>query len=121
MQSMNDDAAASALTALAHHDRLAAFRHLVGLGPNGLPSGEIAEVLGISPTRMSFHLATLERSGLVRSWRDGRQVRYAAEFDAMRSLLAFLTEDCCGGRPEICGIGEETCACPEGTSADKSN
>ena len=118
---MKDAIAISALTALAHHDRLAAFRHLVSLGPNGLPSGELADILKIPPTRMSFHLATLERSGLLRSWRDGRQIRYAAEFDAMRSLLAFLTEDCCGGRPEICGIDEATCACPEGTSATKSN
>jgi hypothetical protein len=52
---------------------------------------------------MSFHLATLERSGLVHSWRAGRRVIYAARFEAIRQLLTFLTEDCCGGRPEICG------------------
>ena len=96
-------AAVASLDALAHSDRLRAFRLLVAEGPSGLPSGRIAAALGIPPTRMSFHLATLERSGLVRSWRAGREVRYAAQYAAMRALLVFLTEDCCRGRPEICG------------------
>ncbi|KQT51168.1 ArsR family transcriptional regulator [Aureimonas sp. Leaf454] len=100
---MNDDSAVTALSALAHADRLAAFRMLVRAGPNGMPSGEIAETLSIPPTRMSFHLATLERSKLLRSWRDGRYVRYAASYDDMRQLLAYLVDDCCSGNPEICG------------------
>lgn len=100
---MNDDAAVAALSALAHADRLTAFRMLVRAGPNGMASGEIAEALSIPPTRMSFHLSTLERSKLLRSWRDGRRILYAASYDDMRQLLAFLTEDCCSGNPEICG------------------
>jgi DNA-binding transcriptional ArsR family regulator len=100
---MNDAAAVSALSALAHSDRLAAFRLLVRSGPEGVASGDIAEALSIPPTRMSFHLSTLERAGLVRSWRDGRRVLYAASYEDMRRLLAFLTEDCCSGNPEICG------------------
>jgi ArsR family transcriptional regulator, arsenate/arsenite/antimonite-responsive transcriptional repressor len=99
----NDTDAVTAFGALAHADRIGAFRLLVRVGPSGLPSGEIAENLAIPPTRMSFHLTTLERSGLVRSWRQGRSIRYAIDVEAMRRLLAFLTEDCCGGRPEICG------------------
>lgn len=100
---MNDVTAVTALSALAHADRLAAFRMLVRAGPNGMPSGEIAARLAIQPTRMSFHLATLERSGLVASRRDGRRILYAASYNDMRQLLGFLTEDCCGGNPEICG------------------
>lgn len=100
---MNDASAISALSALAHADRLAAFRMLVRAGPAGLPSGEIANRLAIPPTRMSFHLASLERAGLLESRRAGRQVWYAARYDAMRALLAFLTEDCCAGDPQICG------------------
>ncbi|MEN3794154.1 metalloregulator ArsR/SmtB family transcription factor [Fulvimarina sp. MAC3] len=95
------------LAALAHTDRLSAFRLLVGEGPEGMASGAIAEALDIAPTRMSFHLATLDRAGLLQSRRDGRHIRYAANFEAMRGLLAFLTKDCCGGRPEICGYGGE--------------
>ncbi|MBB3760358.1 ArsR/SmtB family transcription factor [Xanthomonas arboricola] len=99
---MKDDSAVAALSALAHTDRLAAFRMLVRAGPDGMPSGEIAERLTIPPTRMSFHLATLERARLLRSWRDGRRVLYAASYEDMRQLLSFLTEDCCSGNPEIC-------------------
>lgn len=68
-----------------------------------MPSGEIAEELSIPPTRMSFHLLTLERAKLLRSWRDGRRILYAASYADMRDLLVFLTEDCCSGKPEICG------------------
>lgn len=100
---MNDATAVPALAALAHADRLAAFRMLVRAGPDGRASGDIAEALSIPPTRMSFHLATLERAGLLRSWRDGRHVLYAANYERMSALLAFLTEDCCSGKPEICG------------------
>ena len=112
---MEDNHAVTALAALAHADRLQAFRLLVKAGPNGLPSGEIAERLSIMPTRMSFHLAGLDRSGLVHSWRDGRMVRYAVRFEAMRALLAFLAEDCCDGHPEICGVGAAL-SCDEGCS-----
>lgn len=115
---MFDDTAVSALSALAHADRLAAYRELMGAGPNGMPSGEIAAALSIPPTRMSFHLATLERAGLLRSWRNGRQVRYAVEFAAMRDLLAFLTEDCCGGHPEVCGVDSQVCDCEEADDAE---
>ena len=100
---MNDDAAVSALSALAHSDRLTAFRLLIKAGPEGGASGDIAEGLSIPPTRMSFHRATLERAGLVRSWRYGRRVLYAASYDDMRQPLAFLTEDCCSGNRDICG------------------
>lgn len=103
MAGMNDDRAVAALSALAHADRLAAFRMLVQTGPGGLPSGEIADRLAIPATRMSFHLASLERSGLVASRREGRRILYAASYDDMRQLLGFLTADCCDGNPAICG------------------
>lgn len=116
---MDEVIAVAALSALAHADRLGAFRMLVRAGPNGLPSGEIADRLSIAPTRMSFHLTALERSGLARSWRDGRRIRYAAHFEAMRGLLAFLAEDCCEGHPEICGIGTDPCGCEDGKTDDE--
>lgn len=100
---MIDDEAVAALSALAQGDRLRAYRLLVKAGPSGMASGDIAARLDIQPTRMSFHLQALERSGLVLSWRDGRNIRYAAAYQQMRDLLAFLAEDCCQGHPEICG------------------
>lgn len=52
---------------------------------------------------MSGHLATLERAGLVLSWRLARQIFYAADVDGTRRLLDFLVRDCCEGRPDMCG------------------
>lgn len=101
---MDDETIAVArLSALAHRARLKAFRLLVAAGPSGVASGEIAATLSVPPTAMSFHLAALERSGLAFARREGRHIYYAVQFDAVRGLLAFLTEDCCGGRPELCG------------------
>ena len=92
------------LSALAHEARLRAFRLLVKSGTAGMSSGEIAEALAIPPTAMSFHLSALERSGLVKSQREGRRIVYSLRFENVRELLTFLTDDCCDGRPELCGI-----------------
>ena len=85
-------------------------------GPNGLPAGDIAERVGVPPSTLSFHLKELDRAGLARSWRVQRQIRYAADYEGLRRLLAFLTADCCNGHPEICGGLIEAvaaCGCPE--------
>lgn len=100
---MEASAAVAALSALAHQHRLAIFRLLVKAGPSGVPAGEIGEEVGTSPTTTSFHLKELDRAGLVRATREGRFVRYAIHVEGMRRLLAYLAEDCCQGRPELCG------------------
>ena len=100
---MNHAAAVAALAALAHEHRLGMFRLLVRQGPSGLPAGEIGQHLGISATNTSFHLKELDRAGLVVAARDGRFIRYAVHVEGMRRLIAYLTEDCCQGRPELCG------------------
>ncbi len=101
---MNDQDAIFALGALAQDDRLAAFRLLMTRGPGGLASGDIAEKLDVQPTRMSFHLTTLERAGLLNTRREGRHVLYSVDYDCMRRLLTFLVEDCCGNDPAVCGL-----------------
>ncbi len=100
---MDDRTAIEALSALAQEHRLRTFRMLVKEGPSGLPAGEIAARIEIAPSALSFHLSHLERAGLLRAWRVKRHVYYAVEVEGMRKLLAFLTEDCCRGRPELCG------------------
>ena len=100
---MSEDRAVASLSALAHGNRLRIFRLLVKRGPSGLPAGEIADRVGMSATNASFHLKELDRAGLLRSTRQGRFVRYAIDVDGMRKLLTYLTEDCCQGRPELCG------------------
>lgn len=102
---MEHNDAVKALAALAHKHRLAIFRRLVAHGPSGLAAGEVAKSVGIAPTSLSFHMKELDRAGLVRSWRDGRFIRYSVDIEGMRQLLSFLTEECCQGRPELCGAG----------------
>jgi ArsR family transcriptional regulator len=90
------------LGALAHPGRLNAFKLLVQAGAEGLPAGEIASRLGMPSSSLSTNLNILAQAGLVTSRRESRSIIYNADYDAMRTLLAFLMEDCCGGAPEIC-------------------
>lgn len=91
--------AAAALGALAHEYRLQAFRLLVQAGPGGLTPGSLAAHIGISAASMSFHVRDLLRAGLVQQRHEGRQIFYSARFEAMNELIAYLTENCCGGNP----------------------
>jgi ArsR family transcriptional regulator, arsenate/arsenite/antimonite-responsive transcriptional repressor len=86
-----------ALAALAQEHRLAAFRYLVQCGPDGAAAGTIADRLGIPASSLSFHLAQLERSGLIVRVRKSRSLIYSADFASMNRLLGYLTENCCGG------------------------
>jgi ArsR family transcriptional regulator len=108
---MKDKSAVEMLGALAQEHRLKIFRLLVRTGPSGLPSSEIAEAVGISPTSASFHLKELDRARLIVATREGRFIRYAIDVEGMRDLLTFLTEDCCQGRPELCAplLNPNTC------------
>jgi ArsR family transcriptional regulator, arsenate/arsenite/antimonite-responsive transcriptional repressor len=85
------------LAALAQLHRLAVYRLLVVAGPAGRLPGDIAAELGIPASSLSFHLAHLKRAGLVTAAREGRTLRYAADFAAMRGLVDFLTDNCCAG------------------------
>jgi len=96
---METRTAVAALAALAQDSRLAIFRHLVQVGPEGLPAGKIGEVLGIPPSSLSFHMKELSHAGLVQSRQESRFVIYSANYTAMNELLAFLMENCCGGQP----------------------
>ena len=102
------------LSALSQEARLDVFRLLVKAGPDGVAAGDIARKLEIAPNTLSAQLLILSNAGLVRARRDGRSIIYAVDFDAMSGLLLFLTEDCCGGKPEICAPLAKTVAncCP---------
>jgi DNA-binding transcriptional ArsR family regulator len=87
-----------ALGALAQDSRLAVYRLLVQVGPEGLAASDIAERLGIPANTLSFHLKTLSQAHLVLARHEGRFVYYSANYEQMNTLLGFLTENCCGGR-----------------------
>lgn len=94
--------ALDALAALAQATRLEVFRLLVRQGPIGMTAGAVADALGVAPSTLSPHLAQLERAGLATSWRVDRRIFYAVNIEGTRRLLRYLTEECCGGHPELC-------------------
>ena len=110
---MDKSRALSAFAALGQPTRLDVFRALIGAGEKGMQAGEVGRVLGVRQNTLSTNLAILLNAGLVRNEREGRAIRYFADFDGIRALLAFLMEDCCGGNPALCQpiIDEVACAC----------
>ncbi|CDL01190.1 Putative transcriptional regulator, arsR family; arsR2 [Magnetospirillum gryphiswaldense MSR-1 v2] len=96
---MDEKAIIAALSALAQESRLRVFRLLVIAGPAGLPAGQIAEELAVTPNTLSFHLSHLKNAGLVAVRRDGRSLIYSARYDQARGLVDYLTEKCCSRTP----------------------
>jgi len=94
--------ALAALAAMAQDNRLDILRLLVEAGRDGMPAGAVADALGLAPNALSFHLDRLRDAGLVTARRDGRSMIYAARYETMNALIAYLTENCCRGRPEQC-------------------
>jgi len=91
-----------ALSALAQESRLDVFRLLVKRGPEGFPPSALAEKLGIAATTLSFHLKELQNAGLISMRRDGRYLFYSTQFDRMKELVRFLTDECCSQADEAC-------------------
>jgi ArsR family transcriptional regulator len=106
-RNMDMNSATKALGALAQESRLATFRLLVRVGADGLTAGDIARALGIRQNTLSTHLSVLAAAGLISAQRDGRTIIYRVDQTGMRSLLGYLVEDCCEGRPELCEFGRD--------------
>jgi ArsR family transcriptional regulator len=96
---MEKTGAVAALAALAQDNRLDVYRLLVQAGPAGMPAGAVAEALDLAPNTLTFHFDRLRVAGLVTVRREGRSMIYAARYEAMNNLIAFLTENCCQGAP----------------------
>jgi ArsR family transcriptional regulator len=109
----------TALSALAQESRLAIFRTLIQAGPAGLPAGKIGEATQIAPSSISFHMKELVHADMVTSRNEGRFVIYTANFTTMNTLLAFLTENCCGGNP-CTSVCDPACATTE-TSEEQAS
>lgn len=107
---MEKSDAVAALAALAQDHRLDVFRLLVQAGPDGMPAGEVAAALDLAPNTLTFHFDRLRNAGLVTVRRDGRSMIYAARYEAMNGLLAFLSENCCVGLSKPGAKSKSSCA-----------
>jgi len=92
---MEVNGAIKAFGALSQETRLQVFKLLLEYGRTGTPAGKIGDRLKIPHNTLSFHLSHLSHAGLVTSRRDGRQIIYAANCDAIEELILYLKENCC--------------------------
>jgi DNA-binding transcriptional ArsR family regulator len=99
---METKTATTIFEALTSESRLSVFRLLVKYAPDGLVAGEIARMLDIPKTNLSFHLKTIVHSGLASMEREGRNTRYRANIPLMLEAIAYLTAECCSGRSDQC-------------------
>jgi len=83
------------MTAMGTEPRLRIMRLLLSAHPEGLVAGEIAEDLGIPGSTLSHHLEKLKNEDLVSVRREGTFLRYSANSEALKELLAFLYAECC--------------------------
>jgi len=85
-----------AFAALGQPTRLNIFRVLIKAGSKGIIAGDIGIMLGVRQNTLSNNLSVLANVGLIRNQREGRSIRYFADFDGISRLLGYLLQDCCG-------------------------
>jgi ArsR family transcriptional regulator, arsenate/arsenite/antimonite-responsive transcriptional repressor len=103
---MEKQLATTIFESLASSVRLDVYRLLVKYAPDGLVAGEIATLLALPPTNLSFHLKALTQAGLLSVVQEGRYQRYRANLPIMQELIVYLTAECCAGHPEQCFQGD---------------
>ena len=86
---------ADMLTAMGTEPRLRIMRLLLTAHPDGMVVGDIGRELAIPSSTLSHHLDKLKNENLVAVHREGTFLRYVANADALRDLLAFLYAECC--------------------------
>ena len=86
---------ADMFSAMGTDARLRIMRLLLSAHPDGMVVGEIGTELDIPASTLSHHLEKLKHEELVRVRREGTYLRYSANADALRELLAFLYAECC--------------------------
>ena len=86
---------ADMLAAMGTEPRLRIVRLLLAAHPEGMFVGEIGSELDIPNSTLSHHLDKLKNEDLVTVQREGTFLRYRANCDGLRELLAFLYAECC--------------------------
>jgi len=112
---MDKSSAIKVFESLSSGVRLDIYRLLVKTGPQGMVAGEIATLLAVPPTNLSFHLKALAHAQLVSVVQEGRFQRYRANLALMQALIAYLTEECCAGHPEQCSEICQPISAPQAT------
>ncbi|MCA0156697.1 metalloregulator ArsR/SmtB family transcription factor [Tsukamurella sp. M9C] len=94
---MDADAAlelALRLKALADPARIQLISILMGARPGAVSTGDLADLVNLSPATVSHHLGQLKKAGLVSSERRGINVFHRAEAGALEALRGVLATCC---------------------------
>ncbi len=92
---MNLDAAANVLAKIGNPTRLKIVRLLVRAGEDGLPVGQIQKKLGIPGSTLTHHIGHLKSAGVVHQRRSQATLICTVDYDVIRALVDYLTEECC--------------------------
>ncbi|NCO87879.1 MAG: helix-turn-helix domain-containing protein [Rhodobacterales bacterium] len=99
---MDTATAAPLFATLGHPGRLAVFRLLMRHAPQPVRPSDMAAALDLKANTLSHYLSDLSDSGLVAMRRDGRSLLYSIALDRAAAFVAYLTDDCCRGRADLC-------------------
>ncbi len=92
---MKLDNAANILAKIGNPTRLKVVRLLVRAGDSGLAVGEIQKKLNIPGSTLTHHITHLKSAGVITQHRHQATLICKMEFDVLRDLVEYLTEECC--------------------------
>jgi len=92
---MKLDDAANILAKIGNPTRLRIVRLLVRAGDDGLTVGMIQKQLDIPGSTLTHHIAHLKSAGVIRQQRQQATLICKMEFEVLRELIDYLTEECC--------------------------
>jgi ArsR family transcriptional regulator len=93
--SMELNDAANILAKIGNPTRLKIVRLLVRAGDDGLAVGQIQKQLNIPGSTLTHHIAHLKSAGVIRQLRQQATLICTIEFNLLRDLVDYLTEECC--------------------------
>ena len=97
---MKLEKAANVLAKIGNPTRLKIVRLLVRAGDQGLPVGVIQKQLDIPGSTLTHHISHLKSAGVIRQDRQQATLICRMEFDLLRELVDYLTEECCADARE---------------------
>ena len=92
---MKLDTAANILAKIGNPTRLRIVRLLVRAGDDGLPVGTIQRKLNVPGSTLTHHITHLKSAGVIRQERQQATLICKMEYDLLRALVDYLTEECC--------------------------
>jgi ArsR family transcriptional regulator len=92
---MKLDDAANILAKIGNPTRLRIVRLLVRAGDDGLTVGMIQKQLDIPGSTLTHHITHLKSAGVIRQQRQQATLICKMEFEVLRKLIDYLTEECC--------------------------